>query len=447
MIKIRIWFQPKWAKVVNARAGGLPLLPLIAVTSIIGMSVWGVPYVLGEMAIDKDCSEYAQFPNCTSAADSTASPINESDTPLIEIIAVDQTTSSQESEVRVRLLVLYTAIGAAYLTWRRTTALERGTEIASRQLDTDRFTAAIGQMGHDSIDVRLGGIFALEHLAKARRDEYAETIDRVLIAFMLEHSVPPDNREKAPKMKSAKARAAEAFTQVRGDPPPLTVDEERKQAIDRERALVNLLMSHFRTGSDVKAAIDTLSRSRLVFHPDANKDLDGPIVSDLDLAGLTIAGLKLGSAQVSGLGCNNLRLGNTQFDNAVIENTEFVGSILYRVSFNNSKLTKVNFSDANLIQVDFSGSVLRSCFFTEAAILYADFSDATLIDCSFMDMRFGTIILRGMKWPKGKPPYGLPIRQHHLDSPHEVRDRDGNLLPDLNMYPDDEETSPLSGSL
>jgi hypothetical protein len=55
---------------------------------------------------------------------------------------------------------------------------------------TDRYTKAIEQLGSDKIDVRIGGIYALDRIASdSRRD--SPTVMKVLAAFIREHSREP----------------------------------------------------------------------------------------------------------------------------------------------------------------------------------------------------------------------------------------------------------------
>src|SRR5512144_2911676 len=52
---------------------------------------------------------------------------------------------------------------------------------------TERYTKAVEQLGHDKLDVRLGGIYALERLmVDSKRDH--PTIVEVLAAFLREHA-------------------------------------------------------------------------------------------------------------------------------------------------------------------------------------------------------------------------------------------------------------------
>ena len=61
---------------------------------------------------------------------------------------------------------------------------------------TDRYTKAIEQLGSDKLDVRIGGIYALERVARDFAKDHP-TVMEVLTAFIREHSrepwPPPDS--------------------------------------------------------------------------------------------------------------------------------------------------------------------------------------------------------------------------------------------------------------
>ena len=52
---------------------------------------------------------------------------------------------------------------------------------------TDRYTKAIEQLGSDKLDVRIGGIYALERVARDSPSDHPTVIE-VLAAFIREHS-------------------------------------------------------------------------------------------------------------------------------------------------------------------------------------------------------------------------------------------------------------------
>jgi len=55
---------------------------------------------------------------------------------------------------------------------------------------TDRYTKAIEQLGSDKLDVRIGGIYALERIARDSERDH-QTVIEVLAAFVREHSHEP----------------------------------------------------------------------------------------------------------------------------------------------------------------------------------------------------------------------------------------------------------------
>ncbi len=71
-------------------------------------------------------------------------------------------------------------IAGLYFTWRRI-------EIAKEEQITERFTRAIDQLGSEKLEIRLGGIYALERIARdSKRDHW--TIMEVLMAFVKANS-------------------------------------------------------------------------------------------------------------------------------------------------------------------------------------------------------------------------------------------------------------------
>jgi hypothetical protein len=62
---------------------------------------------------------------------------------------------------------------------------------------TERYTKAIEQLGSDKLDIRIGGIYALERIARDSARDHPTVIE-VLAAFAREHSHdddahPPDD--------------------------------------------------------------------------------------------------------------------------------------------------------------------------------------------------------------------------------------------------------------
>ena len=89
------------------------------------------------------------------------------------------------------------AAGALIFTARNFALSRRTFELAEQGQVTDRYTRAIEQLGSDKLGVRVGGIYALERIARhCVRDHPA--VMEVLAVFIREHSrepwPPPDPR-------------------------------------------------------------------------------------------------------------------------------------------------------------------------------------------------------------------------------------------------------------
>jgi hypothetical protein len=89
-------------------------------------------------------------------------------------------------DARGRLLTLGAGLLAAgaLLFTARNFALSREGQV------TDRYTKAIEQLGADKLDVRIGGIYALERVARDSARDHP-TVMEVLTAFIREHSREP----------------------------------------------------------------------------------------------------------------------------------------------------------------------------------------------------------------------------------------------------------------
>ena len=97
--------------------------------------------------------------------------------------------------VLASLAFLIAGVGAIYtgLSYR----LNRAGQI------TERFTRAIDQLGHPELDVRLGGIYALERIARDSQDDHPQVVE-VLTAYVREHARwPPDASPRTGRRRKA----------------------------------------------------------------------------------------------------------------------------------------------------------------------------------------------------------------------------------------------------
>ena len=94
---------------------------------------------------------------------------------------------------RGRLLTLgagLLAAGALLFTGRTFNLSRRTFELTEQGQVTDRYTKAIDQLGSGKLDVRIGGIYALERIARDSAKDHP-TVMEVLLAFIWEHAAEP----------------------------------------------------------------------------------------------------------------------------------------------------------------------------------------------------------------------------------------------------------------
>lgn len=71
----------------------------------------------------------------------------------------------------------------AFFTWRQLRVSQRQLQLSEDQQIGERFTRAIDQLGNDKLDLRLGGIYALERIASDSDRDY-DVVAEVLTAFV-----------------------------------------------------------------------------------------------------------------------------------------------------------------------------------------------------------------------------------------------------------------------
>src|SRR6204780_426651 len=82
------------------------------------------------------------------------------------------------------------AAGALIFTARNFTVSQRTLELTAQGQVTDRYSTAIEQLGSEKLDVRIGGIYALERVARDSARDHPAVME-VLTAFIREHSREP----------------------------------------------------------------------------------------------------------------------------------------------------------------------------------------------------------------------------------------------------------------
>src|SRR5262249_9083192 len=119
-----------------------------------------------------------------------------------------------------------------YFTWRSVRLGQRNIEIAQENLKvteegklTERLGKAVEMLGNKvSLNVRLGGVYALERIARdSQKDHW--TVMEVLTAFVREHS------EDGPPGQPGSGISATAQRTANSDPTPVRTDDQAAVAV------------------------------------------------------------------------------------------------------------------------------------------------------------------------------------------------------------------------
>ena len=106
------------------------------------------------------------------------------------------------------------AAGALVFTARNFTLSRRTFELTEQGQVTDRYTKAIEQLGSDKLAVRIGGIYALERIARDSARDHPAVME-VLTAFIREHWV----RITAPRPATGREPTALCVPRLRAATP------------------------------------------------------------------------------------------------------------------------------------------------------------------------------------------------------------------------------------
>jgi hypothetical protein len=219
----------------------------------------------------------------------------------------------------------------AYLTWRQLQVNREGQV-------TERFTRSIDQLGHQQTDVRLGGIYALERIARNSPDDRA-TIHEILTAYVRTHS-PWTVHHPVTHAALPSEPDSEQGTEL-----PLL----RIRAADVQAAM-NVLGRRLSVPGDPSEVLE-LQSVDLRFAYLAGANLQGAILGRGNLARANLMDSDLRRAHLRGVNLRDALLAGANLENANLANADLAGSI-----FRNANIRGVNFSDANLDGADFTGA-------------------------------------------------------------------------------------------
>jgi hypothetical protein len=183
------------------------------------------------------------------------------------------------TDTRTALLAGLIGVGALLTFWLNSRVYRITAEtlrVTEQGQITERYTKAIEQLGSDKLDVRLGGIYALQRIAiDSERDH--PTVIEVLSAFVREH-VDPITRLRNSRIHTSMAAVSGEQSET-----------EWEQAVR--------FVKGEPLATDVRAALTVLGRLPWTLGVD-RADLTKAYLADADLSEATLSGFRLKGAHL-----------------------------------------------------------------------------------------------------------------------------------------------------
>ena len=264
---------------------------------------------------------------------------------------------SKSRQTLVQIVGGAAALGAFYFTAQTLETSQKTLETTQQGQITDRFTKAIDQLGDTKLEIKLGGIYALERIAKdSERDHWV--VMEVLTAFVRQHSP----RKVELSGMSMLTFASEKIENEKAQDPPadiqaiLTVIGRRGRTFEHgEVEPLNLSMTHL-WGANLQKA--NLQKADLGGAQLSGANLEG---AQLQKANLTMTELQdayLGEAQLQGASLVQAQLQKANFQDAQLQGTILRYAQLQEAHLNKAQLQGANLQGAQLQRADLQGANL-----------------------------------------------------------------------------------------
>ena len=274
--------------------------------------------------------------------------------------ANDATIKATDKTAAVARETNQATIDAAHVDVRRALDATREGQVA------DRYSRAIEQIGSAMVDVQIGGVYALERVARDSPPDHP-TVMEVLAAFIRNHSHlqwPVHGPDDAPGPERTMRPEVQAALTVIGRRDP----SHDQQPIDLSRADLS--------GADLSGA--KLAGGRLNGAVLAQARLADAVLTRADLSGADLSGADLTNADLAHADLSAADLSGAVLPHATLASADLARAKLIRAHLNDADLTLARLARANLTGAHLRGTKLIRTNLTEANLTDAVLTGAEL---------------------------------------------------------------------
>ena len=254
-----------------------------------------------------------------------------------------------------------------YITWQRLQVAREELRVAQEGQVTERFSRAIDHLGNDSLDVRLGAIYALERIARDSRQDHGPIME-ILTAYVREHAPwKPPRKDQQQETDQQHSETPSDMAEDYSSTFDLGIEGDDASPLD--------------PATDIQAVLTILGRRQAHYDPlEEVLNLRNTNLCRANLIGANLqkAFLVEASLQEAGLQRANLQraiLVDANLQDAQLDDANLEGAVLISANLYGAILTGANLQEANLIGADLRGTDL-----SEAKGLTSQQLEFTLVD-------------------------------------------------------------------
>lgn len=249
-----------------------------------------------------------------------------------------------------------------FLTWWRVEISDQTLEATRDQQITERFTRAIDQLGKTDdngvprLEIRLGGIYALERIAADSLARDYSTVMEVLTAYVRENS----------SWDSKKLEASGALPEMPPELDQTTLSTDIQAIVEvLRRREEHMVSKKHRVPLDLRAT--DLRNANL-----RGADLEGANLGGANLAGANLEGANLRTAELNRANLEEADIRGADLSGVIVEGANFRGANFYKAKLQGLMVFKSNLSNANFMSADFHGAMLSEVVLAGAKFYEAD---------------------------------------------------------------------------
>lgn len=264
---------------------------------------------------------------------------------------------------------------------------------------TDRYTAAVTNLGDDKMEVRLGGIYALQRIMQdSHRDQ--PTIANVLAAYLRSHASEPPRKGMSSPADVLAAFSVLAVRDPRYDD-SLTLNLAAIWVTNSKRVPVSMsrdedLEPCRLTPKPAKLANTDLSGAHLSNVLLNHADMKHAILIGADLSNSNLSGADLTQAELPFVDLRHASLNGAQLGESSLVAADMSDAVLFRVNLRGSSMSDAILRNAQMGGADLRNADLRRVDLRGANLMGADLRGAKLHGAKLKGARISADQLRSV---------------------------------------------------